>query len=160
MKTKGWSKRILLIVLFTVTIGSMSFISKLHATPPYRALVSQTKLKLGTYKALGVVETITSGYGAGYKYTIPLKIKIVSIDKENNVKAEFIRNNQVGRLKGRIDATGKLQLEGYLNDPVGAEYHVFLTATVDDVLTDGKYTMKSSVETKGVFPTSELEDDN
>jgi hypothetical protein len=135
-------------------------LSRNASTPSSSASISPTKLRLGTYKARGVLETITSGDGSGMQYTMPLKIKIGSINNDNNVEAEFIRNGQIGRIKGRIDATGKLQLEGYLAQ-FGAEWHVFLTATVENhILTNGKYTMKSSIEVNGVFPTSELEDDN
>lgn len=147
-----------------ISKGDGDFIVVTLSRAPSHASVSPPKLRLGTYKARGLSvmgTSRTSGWGSGKEGGNSLKIKIASIDNDNNVEAEFLYNGQMGRMKGRFDATGKLQLEGYLD--ARGEWHVVLTATVENsVLTDGKFTMKSFSETKkGEFPTSELEaDDN
>ena len=121
--------------------------------------INSTKLKSGIYKA-NPTETMIGGIFAGYEQMVSIKIKIESIDKEGNVKAELSRFNGGGRLKGKIDAKGKLQLEGIIVDQY--EWEFTLTASVKDkALIEGKYrVVRGSVDTKGAFNIAVLEEDN
>lgn len=99
------------------------------------------------------------GISEGSVAEIVIKIKIESIDKDGNVKAELIQHDGKGRLKGKIDDKGNLQLEGFV--VAYTEWKVTLTATVEDkALTNGKYRNEShSTEKKGVFNIAVLEGD-
>jgi hypothetical protein len=124
--------------------------------------VAENNLKLGTYVAS--VEQTTTANSDGFTVTDSLKmrIKIISID-DNSVKAQIILNNDKGNVSGKIDSEGKLQLEGFLTNPmVRGESEFRLTATVkDNTLTKGKYLKTSKyVKSKGEFNIATLEDED
>lgn len=120
---------------------------------------SSTKLKIGTYK----VNATTEGFGE----RVTFKIKIESVGANGEVKARVYKNDDEGELKGRVDSSGQLRLEGFLihvfRGYLGSksEYLSFkLKAIVeDDKLIDGSYRQQwGSREWGGTFDKGILEE--
>jgi hypothetical protein len=133
-------------------------ISREASTPPAGSITtdellklsqgSGSKIKLGSYRALATIHVTFGRFPAGV-LTEEIKIRLQSIDNDGNVKGEFVHNTGTGPVKGQIDGTGTLHLEGVI---VGqSEWQVSLTAQFDDdALKNGKFTLTQSGPTKGV----------
>lgn len=127
-------------------------------TPPIKTN-SSTKLKLGTYK---IVATQTGEFnGIPLTETITLKIKIESVDANGDVKARLYKSGGEGRLKGRVESNGLLQLEGFYVSGLNNEWNFKMKATVeDDTLINGKFLdVTRYVEVKGTFNIGTLQEE-
>lgn len=118
---------------------------------------SSTKLKIGTYK----VKAITERFGE----RITFKIKIESVGTNCEVKARVYKNDDEGELKGRVDSSGQLRLEGviiHVWKGLGKGESIFkLKATVeDDTLINGSYREEwGDKEWGGTFDKGVLEEE-
>lgn len=97
---------------------------------------SSTKLKIGTYK----FNAITERFGE----RITFKINIERVGANGEVKARMYKGDAEGELKGRVDSSGQLRLQGSLIHVwkgLGKGESIFkLQATVeDDTLINGSY---------------------
>lgn len=123
---------------------------------------NEDNLKPGTYVANVTQTTTAITDGTTVTDNLIMRIKIISIDEESNVKAQIIlSNNQQGDVSGTIDSEGKLRLEGFLTHKVLPGKREFkLTAVVkDNTLTNGKYIKTSStLKSTGEFKVAVLEE--
>lgn len=108
---------------------------------------NEEKLKIGVYLADALEKAESDSFGSSYgESSYKFKIEIKSIDGSGNVKAEFRGSGgRNGKLSGKLDATGNLQLEGNLVTSDKTIWETKIKATVkDDSLTDGKYILRNS----------------
>lgn len=133
-----------------------------HARGRERALPPPA-LKPGTY--LADVKQTTTAISDGTTVTDKLKmrLRIVSVDEKNNVKAYVVIHNHKGDVSGSVDSEGNLRLEGVLTHTVlPGEWQFELTAVVKgDALRNGEYVKTSSrLKSKGEFKVAVLEGNN
>ena len=96
-------------------------------------------LKTGNYEIFGS-ESITTGFAGTLKDDVTFYIKIESVTANGDVKGVIYKSGGDGKLKGKVDANGNLQLQGYYVDSLRNQWNFKLTATVDDdTLTEGNY---------------------
>ena len=119
------------------------------------------QLETGTYIANAYFDGLTKG-GISYPTTTEnVRIKILSLDDKNNIKAEVKFGDRgshaigevKGKLSGKIDSSGILRLEG---DLVSGNiiYETKLKATIknNNTLVNGKIIMESTaMDWKGDF---------
>ncbi len=122
---------------------------------------TSTKLKLGTYDFRGTELTTVKSLMSTSEYSSRMKINIQSIDGEGNVRAELTRSGNKTQLRGKIDANGNLQLEGYYFDSNKIRWNFTLKAIAqDNKMIDVRYLIDSSyVEVKGKNDIVEWEED-
>lgn len=101
---------------------------------------SANSLKIGTYIANALETSDREDFGTtGGPYPANVKIKVKSIESNGNMKAEISIASRKGTLSGKLDAGGKLQLEGTLLSG-RTLWEIKLTAVVkDNSLINGKY---------------------
>ena len=124
---------------------------------PAKKSISSVKLTVGTYK---VATTQSAIYrGVNLKENITFEIKVENIDEKGNVKARLYLGGGEGRINGRVDEKGLLQLEGLYINSSNQEWSFKLKANVEDnTLNNGSFINSNLyIDARGLFSTSVLE---